>query len=173
MPPFSVFNGHRRVPSPVNEPVRSYAPGTPERKSLKARLKTMSSERAEIPLVIGGCEVRSGDTANVITPHDHHHVLGQYHRAAEQHVVQAVDAARAARKEWSSWSFGDRAAVLLKAAELLTTTWRDTINAATMLGQSKTAFQAEIDAACEIIDFWRFNVHYGQELLDEQPYSDH
>jgi 1-pyrroline-5-carboxylate dehydrogenase len=173
MPPFSVFNGHRRVPQPLNEPIRSYAPGTAERAGLKARLKAMSSERVDIPLVIGGCEIRSGDTAHVVMPHDHQHILGEYHKAADQHVVQAVDAARAAHNEWSSWSFDDRASVLLKAAELLTTTWRDTINAATMLGQSKTAFQAEIDAACEIIDFWRFNVHYGQELLDEQPLSDH
>jgi 1-pyrroline-5-carboxylate dehydrogenase len=100
-------------------------------------------------------------------------VLGEYHKASEQHVRSAVDAALAARGEWASWSFDDRAAVILKAAELLTTSWRDTLNAATMLGQSKTAFQAEIDAATEIVDFWRFNVHFGQELLDEQPTSDH
>jgi 1-pyrroline-5-carboxylate dehydrogenase len=169
----AVFNGHRRVPPPVNEPIRSYAPGSPERASLKARLDAMAKEKVDIPLFIGGKEIRTGSTATSVMPHDHEHVLGEYHKATEQNVLQAIDAAAAARKEWSSWSFDDRASVILKAAELLTTTWRDTVNAATMLGQSKTAFQAEIDATVELIDFWRFNVHYGQELLDEQPVSDH
>jgi 1-pyrroline-5-carboxylate dehydrogenase len=169
----AVFNGHRRVPPPENEPVKSYAPGSPERASVKARLSEMAGEKIEIPLFIGGKEVRTGDTAKAVMPHDHAHVLADYHKASEKHVQQAIDAAAAARHEWSGWSFDDRAAVILKAAELLTTSWRDTINASTMLGQSKTIFQAEIDAACEIIDFWRFNVHYGQELLDEQPSSDH
>jgi 1-pyrroline-5-carboxylate dehydrogenase len=169
----AVFNGHRRVPPPVNEPIRSYAPGSPERASLKARLDAMAKEKVDIPLFIGGKEIRTGSTGTSVMPHDHEHVLGEYHKATEQHVLQAIDAAAAARKEWSSWSFDDRASVILKAAELLTTTWRDTVNAATMLGQSKTAFQAEIDATVELIDFWRFNVHYGQELLDEQPVSDH
>ena len=167
------FNGHRRVPPPVNDPIRSYAPGSPERASLKARLKTMAAETAEIPLVIGGEKIRTGATATAVMPHDHAHVLGTYHKATPELVLKAVDAARAARDDWSRWPFGDRAAVLLKAAELLTTHWRDTINAATMLNQSKTVFQAEIDAACESVDFWRFNVHYAQELLDEQPLSDH
>ena len=167
------FNGHRRVPHPVNEPIKSYAPGTSERESLKKRLKAMASEKIEMPLIIGGKEIRTGDTAASVMPHDHSHVLGNYHKATEQHVVQAVEAAAAARKEWGSWSFDDRAAVLLKASEMLTTTWRDTINAATMLGQSKTAFQAEIDATVELIDFWRYNTYYGQQLLDEQPFSDH
>ncbi len=167
------FNGHRRVPPPVNDPIRSYAPGSPERASLKARLKTMAAETVEIPLVIGGEKVRTGATGTAVMPHDHAHVLGTYHKATPELVMKAVEAARAARDDWSRWPFGDRAAVLLKAAELLTTHWRDTINAATMLNQSKTVFQAEIDAACESVDFWRFNVHYAQELLDEQPLSDH
>jgi len=167
------FNGHRRVPAPVNEPIRSYAPGSPERASLKARLTSMAAEKIDMPLIIGGKEVGTGNTAKAVMPHDHQHVLGEYHKASEQHVVQAIEAAACARKEWASWSYDDRAAVFLKAAELLTTSWRDTINASTMLGQSKTAFQAEIDATVELIDFWRFNSHYGQALLDEQPFSDH
>ena len=169
----AVFNGRRRVPVPVNEPIKSYAPGSPERASLKARLKTMAAEKVDMPLIIGGKEICSNDMAASVMPHDHAHVLGTFHKATEQHVVQAIEAAAAARAEWSSWAFEDRAAVILKAAELLTTTWRDTINSATMLGQSKTAFQAEIDAAAELVDFWRFNTHYAQELMDEQPLSDH
>jgi 1-pyrroline-5-carboxylate dehydrogenase len=168
----SVFNGRRRVPPPINEPVRSYLPGWPDRASLKARLAEMAAERIEIPLVIGGRALMTSDTAASVMPHDHRHELGRYARASTDHVRQAVAAAQDAHREWSSWAFEDRAAVFLKAAELLTTTWRDALNAATMLGQSKTAFQAEIDSACEIIDFWRFNVHYAQELLDEQPISD-
>src|SRR5580765_9759 len=169
----AAFNGRRRIPPPVNDPVRSYAPGSPERASIKARLKQMAGDKVDIPLFIGGKEVKNGSCGQSVMPHDHTHVLGEYHKASEEHVTQALAAAAAARLEWASWPFEDRAAVILKAAELLTTTWRDTINAATMLGQSKTVFQAEIDAAAELVDFWRFNVHYAQELLDEQPYSDH
>jgi len=169
--PLAGFNGTRRVPPPVNEPVKSYAPGSPERAALKARLASMQQERVDIPLIIGGREVRTGNTAKSVMPHEHAHVLGEWHKATPQHVQQAIDAARAARAEWSNWSWEDRAAVFLKAAELLATTWRSTLNAATMLGQSKTAFQAEIDAACELIDFWRFNPAYAQELYAEQPLS--
>jgi 1-pyrroline-5-carboxylate dehydrogenase len=167
------FNGRARVATPVNEPIRAYAPGSPERKSLKAKLDAQASEQIDIPIVIGGEKIRTGDTAQAVMPHDHRHVLATWHKATPELVGKAIDAARAAHREWSSWSFEDRAAVLLKAAELLTTNWRDAINASTMLGQSKTAFQAEIDSACEIIDFWRFNVHYAEELLAEQPMSDH
>jgi len=127
----------------------------------------------DIPLVIGGREVRSGATAPTVMPHDHHHVLADYHLADARHVTNAIDAARAAHREWSRWSLDDRAAVFLRAAELLATTWRATLNAATMLGQSKTAFQAEIDSACELIDFWRYNPWFAQELYAEQPRSDH
>ncbi len=163
---------HARVPVPLNEPVRTYAPGSPERVSLKARLKQMAGERIEIPLIIGGKDISTGDTVDSVMPHDHRHVLARCHRAAREHVQQAVDAAAAAHREWSEWPFEQRAAVFLKAAELLTTTWRDTLNAATMLGQSKTAFQAEIDSAAETIDFWRFNTAFAEQLLDEQPISD-
>src|SRR5262249_25637391 len=150
MPPtIAAFNGRRRVPPPVNEPVRSYAPGSPERASLKAKLKQMSSEKLDMPLIIGGKAVRTGDCGRSVMQHDHNDVLGDDQKANEKQVRPAVAAAQAAQKEWASWSFDDRASVILKAAELLTTSWRDTINAATMPGQSKTAFQAEIDSACE------------------------
>jgi len=165
----AAFAGNRRVPTPVNEPVKSYAPGSPERAELKARLKSMSAERIEIPLRIGGKEVRGGTTAPAVMPHDHRHVLAEWHKASREHVQQAIAAARAAQQEWSAWPWEDRAAVVLKAAELLTTTWRATLNAATMLGQSKTAHQAEIDAACELIDFWRFNADFARRILAEQP----
>src|SRR6478672_8954759 len=169
----SNFNGNRRVPVPVNEPVKSYAPGSPERASLKDRLKSMSNERIDIPAIIGGREIRSGNIAQSVMPHNHRHVLADWHKAADADVDSAIAASADAAKEWASWAWEDRAAVFLKAAELLTTTWRATINSATMLGQSKTAFQAEIDSACELIDFWRFNPHYAQQLYDEQPLSDH
>jgi len=167
----AAFNGVRRVPQPVNDPNRSYAPGTPERAELKARLSAMAAEKLDIPLVIGGKEVRTGRTAQSVMPHNHTHVLGDYHLAGPEQVQQAIAAAAEARREWGSWPWEDRAAVLLRAAELLATTWRSTLNAATMLGQSKTAFQAEIDAASEMIDFWRFNAYFAQELYSEQPIS--
>src|SRR5262245_29731995 len=136
MPPtIAAFNGRRRVPPPVNEPVRSYAPGSPERASLKAKLKQISSEKLDMPLIIGGKEVKTGDCGRSVMPHDHNHVLGDYQKATEKQVLQAVEAAQAAQKEWASWSFDDRASVILKAAELLKTAWRDTINAATMRRQ--------------------------------------
>jgi len=168
----SGFNGNRRVPPPVNEPVKSYAPGSPERAELKTRLRSMSSERTDIPLIIGGQEIHTGELAESVMPHNHRHVLANWHRAGAEHVELAVKAAQQAARDWANWAWEDRAAVFLKAAELLATTWRQTLNAATMLGQSKTAFQAEIDAACELIDFWRFNPHYAQSLYDEQPLSD-
>jgi 1-pyrroline-5-carboxylate dehydrogenase len=169
--PLAGFAGTRRVPPPVNEPIKSYAPKSPERADVKAKLKEMAGERIDIPLVIGGREIRTGDTATSVMPHDHAHVLGDYHKATAKHVEQAVEAARVARADWGNWAWEDRAAVFLRAAELLATTWRSTLNASTMLGQSKTIFQAEIDSACELIDFWRFNPAYAQELYAEQPLS--
>jgi 1-pyrroline-5-carboxylate dehydrogenase len=159
------------LPQPVNEPVRDYPPGSPERASLKARLDEMAGRQIEIPMVIGGEEVRTGRTADVVMPHDHQHVLGQYHQGGEEEVKRAIAAAADARREWAELSWEARAAVFLRAAELLAGPWRDTMNAATMLGQSKTAYQAEIDAACELADFWRYNVTYMHRLMSEQPIS--
>jgi 1-pyrroline-5-carboxylate dehydrogenase len=165
------FTAVRHVPPAVNEPVKSYAPASPERKELKARLKSMADERIEIPLVIGGKEVRTGEMVQATMPHDHAHVLADWHKASKEHVTMAIEAARRAQLEWANWPWEDRAAVFLRAAELLSTTWRATLNAATMLGQSKTAYQAEIDSACELIDFFRFNVAFAQDLYREQPIS--
>ena len=165
------FNGIPRVPQPVNDFNRSYLPGSPERAELKARLKEMAAERVDIPLVIAGREIRTGRTQPVVMPHNHRHVLGEWHAAGPEHVQQAIAAAAEAHREWASWAWHERAAVMLRAAELLNTTWRATMNAATMLGQSKNAFQAEIDAAAEMVDFWRFNPYFAQQLYEEQPIS--
>jgi 1-pyrroline-5-carboxylate dehydrogenase len=133
----------------------------------------MSSEQVDIPIVIGGKEIRTGRVQQVVMPHNHRHVLGQWHAADAEHVQQAIAAAAEASREWASWAWHERAAVLLRAAELLTTTWRATINAATMLGQSKNVFQAEIDAASEMVDFWRFNPFFAQQIYEDQPISSH
>ena len=167
------FAGIPRVPAPVNDVNKSYLPGSPERAELKARLAQMASERIDIPIVIGGQEIRTGRLEPAVMPHDHRHVLAEWHVAQPEHVQQAIAAAAKAQREWASWSWHERAAVFLRAAELLTTTWRSTLNAATMLGQSKTVFQAEIDAASEMIDFWRFNPAFAQQLYEEQPISGH
>jgi 1-pyrroline-5-carboxylate dehydrogenase len=165
------FAGTRRVPTPVNEPVRTYAPGSPERRAIKARLASMANERVDIPLIIGGEEIRTGKVKQAVMPHDYRHVLADWHCATETHVTQAIEAATEAHRDWSRWSWEDRAGVFLRAADLLASSFRDTVNAATMLGQSKTVHQAEIDAAAELIDFWRFNPFYAQELYAEQPIS--
>jgi len=160
------------VPPPVNEPVRTYAPGSAERAVLEARVKELAGERAELTMTIGGQQrMGSGDRIAVVQPHHHQHVLGDLGNATDDEVAAAIEAARAAAPGWRALSYDDRAAVLLKAAELLAGPWRATINAATVLGQSKSPFQAEIDAACELIDFWRYNVHFGRQLLAEQPAS--
>ncbi|MEJ2859310.1 MULTISPECIES: L-glutamate gamma-semialdehyde dehydrogenase [unclassified Saccharothrix] len=161
-----------RVPVPANEPVLSYAPGTPERAQLQAKLAELAKEPLELTLTIGGEQrVGSGDRFDVVQPHNHRAVLGTLHGAAQQDTRDAIAAAKAAAPAWRALSFDDRAAILLKAADLLAGPWRQTLNAATMLGQSKTAIQAEIDAACELIDFWRFNVAFGKQLISEQPQS--
>src|SRR3954451_19918285 len=158
-----------RPPPARNEPVRDYAPGSPERASLQLRLEQMQSERIEIPAVIGGKDVSTGELKQAVMPHDKEHVLADVHQAGAEHVQQAVDAAASAWEDWSRWPWEDRAAVFLRAAELLSGPWRDTMNAATMLGQSKTAHQAEIDAVCELTDFLRFNVEYMAKIYAEQP----
>ena len=157
---------------PANEPVRSYSPGSRDRKDLQAELDRLSSGVMEIPLIIGGKEVFTNDTDTVKMPHDHGHVLARYHKAGEKEVKMAVDAALKAHREWESFSWFERASVTLKVAELLSKKYRMLLNAATMLGQSKSAYQAEIDAACETIDFLRFNAHYISDIYNEQPHSD-
>jgi len=164
-------NAITHIPQPVNEPARSYGPGSPEKASLKARLEAMLDEKVDIPIIIGGREVRTANTIEVVSPHDHQHVLGQAHMAGADEVDAAIAASQEAWKEWSEVDWQDRAAVILKAADLLAGPWRDTINAATMLNQSKTVYQAEIDAAAELIDFWRFNAHYVEKIYSEQPIS--
>ncbi len=165
--------GNPRVPEPINDANLTYLLGSPERAALKTRLAEMAAQCVDIPLIIGGREIRTGRLRQTVMPHDHGHVLAQWHVADVEHVQQATAAAAAAKREWASWPQHDRAAVFLRAAELLTTTWRATINAATMLGQSKTVFQSEIDAASEMIDFFRFNPYFAQQIHDEQPLSSH
>ena len=165
------MSGIIRVPPPVNEPVLSYAPGSPERGALKTRLAEMSASELDIPLIIGGEEVRTDRTARAVMPHDHWHVLATWHKAGPAEVKRAIDASRMAWASWSTMAWEDRAAVFLRAAELLATGWRATLNAATMLGQSKTAYQAEIDSACELIDFFRFNAWFAEHVYEEQPRS--
>ncbi len=161
-----------QVPPPANEPVRGYAPGSSERATLEARIKELSADRHDLTMTIAGRQVGgSGTRIDVVQPHRRHHVLGTTPDATVSEVAQAIAAAKAAAPGWAALSYDDRAAVFLKAAELLAGSWRDTLNAATMLGQSKTAVQAEIDAACELIDFLRFNVVFGRQILAEQPQS--
>jgi len=156
---------------PSNEVVRTYAPGTPERQSLKHSLEEMSSGSIEIPLRIGGRDLRTGNMASVVMPHNYRHVLATWHKAGAAEVAQAIRAATDAHPEWSNSKFEDRAAIFLRAADLLSTSWRDILNGATMLNQSKTVHQAEIDSACEMIDFLRFNVSFARQIYANQPLS--
>ena len=160
-----------RIPTPINDPIRPYVPGDAARISLKARLKAMAAERIEIPCIIGGKEVRTGQKRTVVMPHSHREVLADFHLAGAEELKAAANAALQAKSAWEALPWTERAAIFLKAADLLAGPWRDTINAATMLGQSKNAYQAEIDAACELIDFLRFNAHYYQQILEGQPLS--
>ena len=164
-------NGIVRVPEPINEPIQPYGPGSAEKASLKQRLDQMLAEQVEVPVIVGGQEIRTGKTVETVCPHDHGHVLARVHQAGAAEVDKAVAAAGEAWKEWSEMGWEARAAVFLKAADLLAGPWRDTLNAATMLNQSKTVFQAEIDSACELVDFWRFNPYYMRQLYTEQPGS--
>ncbi len=158
-------------PTPVNEPVKGYEPGSSERAELRARLREMEGERVRLPLVIGGEDVFTDETFEAVMPHRKSHVLADVAKGEPKHVEQAIAAARAAHDDWSRTPWHERAAVFLRASELLAGPWRQTLNAATMLNQSKTAHQAEIDAACELIDFWRFNVEFLARIYSEQPYS--
>jgi 1-pyrroline-5-carboxylate dehydrogenase len=162
-----------RVPEPFNEPARDYAPGSAEREELQRRLRELASQQLEIPLLIGGEEVRTGDTFDAVMPHKRAHVLATVHRGAAAEVERAIGAAGDAWHDWSRTPWEERAAIFLRASELLAGPWRSTLNAATMLGQSKTAHQAEIDAACELVDFWRFNIQYMTRIYEEQPVSSH
>ncbi|WP_031523227.1 L-glutamate gamma-semialdehyde dehydrogenase [Streptomyces sp. NRRL F-5123] len=159
-----------QVPAPVNEPVHTYAPGSPERARLEAKLKELAAHRAELPMTIGGVErMGGGERFDVVQPHNHGQVLGTYANATEADARDAIDAALAAAPAWRALPFDERAAVFLRAAELMSGPWRETLVASTMLGQSKTVQQAEIDSPCELVDFWRFNVHYARQILAEQP----
>ncbi|MEU3753742.1 L-glutamate gamma-semialdehyde dehydrogenase [Streptomyces olivoreticuli] len=159
-----------QVPAPVNEPVHSYAPGSPERARLEAKLKELAGNPIDLPMTINGEKrMGGGEPFEVVQPHNHAAVLGTFNNATRQDAQDAVDAALAAAPAWRAMSFDDRAAIILRAAELLAGPWRETLAASTMLGQSKTAQQAEIDTPCELVDFWRFNVHFARQILAEQP----
>ncbi|PNR89460.1 1-pyrroline-5-carboxylate dehydrogenase [Petrotoga sp. 9T1HF07.CasAA.8.2] len=156
---------------PENEPILNYEPGSKEKKELKEKLSELKSEKIEIPLIIGGKEVRTGDLGKCVMPHDHRHVLAEYHKASEKEVAMAIESSLEAKKIWDKFSWADRLSIFKKAAELLSTNWRSTLNAATMLGQSKNVFQAEIDSACELTDFLRFNSYYATKIYMDQPKS--
>jgi 1-pyrroline-5-carboxylate dehydrogenase len=160
-----------QIPEPVNEPILNYAPGSKERAELKAKIAELRSQVIDIPLIIGGKEVRTGRTADIVIPHENKKVIGRYHKAGPKEVELAAQAAAEARQTWGRMPWHARAAVFLKAGELLATTWRQTLNAATMIGQSKNPYQAEIDSACELVDFYRFNTWFAEQIHDQQPLS--
>ena len=163
--------GFFQVPTAVNEPVKSYAPGSPERASASAQYEAYFNGSVDVPMYIGNQEIRTGNTRNMTPPHDHQHVVGQYHLGDKSHTENAITAALEARKNWSQIPWTERAAIFLKAASLIAGPYRAKINAATMIAQSKTIHQAEIDAACELIDFLNFNVEFMAQIYEEQPDS--
>ena len=164
-------NANFSLPEPVNEPIKAYRLGSPERAELKAMLKKMSNEQIEIPLIIGGQEIKTGNMGKCVMPHDHQHVLASFHKAGPKEVEMAVEASQKAWKTWSNLCWWERASIFKKAAALLAGPWRPVLNAATMLNQSKNVFQAEIDSACELVDFWNFNVKYMEQIYEQQPFS--
>src|SRR5882724_2414635 len=163
--------GYFNYPAPANEPVLNYAPGSKEKEQLKKTLKELKSTEHDIPMFIGGKEIRTGKKTVIRPPHEIAHVLGYFHEGDESHVRQAIDAALQAKESWAALSWENRAAIFLKAADLIATQYRSHMNGATMLGQSKNAYQAEIDSACELIDFLRWNVHFLSEIYRQQPIS--
>ena len=163
--------GFFKVPVAINEPVKSYKPGSPEREEVLATYKAMLKETLEVPMYINGKDVKSGNTQTMSPPHDHQHILGSYHTAEKAHVETAIATALEARKSWSQFPWEQRAGIFLRAAELIAGPYRAKINASTMIGQSKTVFQAEIDAACEFVDFLRFNVQFMIDIIQDQPQS--
>jgi len=166
-----INNGVINIPEPINEPILTYAPGSPEKKAVKTALAEMAAKELDIPLIIGGKEVRTGDLGKAVMPHDHKHVLATYHKAGPKEVQMAIDAAVAAQEMWQSFRWEERCAIFLKTADLLATKYRALINAGAMLAGGKNVFQAEIDAACEFIDFLRFNVKFAQNIYERQPVS--
>ncbi|MBL7047692.1 MAG: aldehyde dehydrogenase family protein, partial [Candidatus Marinimicrobia bacterium] len=157
------------VPKPANEPIKSYAPNSPERARIKDTLKELRSTEIEIPLVIGGKEIKTGNTTTCVIPHNHQHVLATYHLAGEKEIAMAIEASQQAWEMWSTMPWESRVAIFKRMATLLAGPYRDLLNAATMLNISKNVFQAEIDSACELIDFYNFNAYYAQELYEYQP----
>ena len=167
-----MLKGFFNVPKAVNEPVKSYAPNSPEKAAVLAAYKQMWNSKIDVPLYIGNEEIRTGNTKNMSAPHDHKHIVGTYHLAEKTHIEQAITSALEAKTKWANLAWEQRAAIFLKAAELIAGPYRAKINAATMIGQSKNVFQAEIDASCELIDFLRYNVEFMTQIYSDQPKSD-
>ena len=167
-----MLKGFFKVPKAINEPVKGYAPNSPEKAAVLEAYKKMWNTTIDVPLYIGSEEIRTGNTRTMSAPHDHQHIVGTYHLAEKSHVEKAIANALESRKAWANMAWEQRAAIFLKAAELIAGPYRARINAATMIAQSKTIHQAEIDASCELIDFLRFNVEFMSQIYSDQPTSD-